>query len=417
MTVGSGPRTNVLRSDPTISRRHLVIEPRDEGVILRDLGSTNGSFVQGARFHELTLGFGTEVTIGQTVLKYVPQEESLELQPSDEETYGSLAGRDPKAAQAVSPAGRRRDERRHRAHRGRDGHRQGAVRRGDPPAQRPARPARSRRLRLPAPSPRSSSNRRRCSRHLRGAFTSAVSDRPGAFEEADGGTLFLDEIGGARAEVQPGAPARARPGAPVPATRGRHELRCRSRCASSPRRTAYLRAEDRREALPRRPLLPPRRRAHARSAAARATRRRSRCSSATACARPVLGAAATSDHRARSSSASSTTRGQGNVRELRNVIERACALTHGPKLEIDEAFDEKTTGGITTSTSTSTCRSRKPRRRSSTTSSASTSTAQLKRHPRATSRPPRAPPRSTAKHFRELLRKYGLRESSEMVSF
>ncbi len=30
--------------------------------------------------------------------------------------------------------------------------------------------------------------------HVRGAFTGAVSDRPGRFEQADGGTLFLDEI-------------------------------------------------------------------------------------------------------------------------------------------------------------------------------------------------------------------------------
>jgi two-component system, NtrC family, nitrogen regulation response regulator NtrX len=30
--------------------------------------------------------------------------------------------------------------------------------------------------------------------HMRGAFTGAVGDRPGRFEQADGGTLFLDEI-------------------------------------------------------------------------------------------------------------------------------------------------------------------------------------------------------------------------------
>src|SRR5207253_10155159 len=30
--------------------------------------------------------------------------------------------------------------------------------------------------------------------HRRGAFTTAMSDKPGLFEEANGGTLFLDEI-------------------------------------------------------------------------------------------------------------------------------------------------------------------------------------------------------------------------------
>ena len=38
--------------------------------------------------------------------------------------------------------------------------------------------------------------------HARGAFTSAVKDRPGLVEEADGGTLFLDEIGEMSLEVQ-----------------------------------------------------------------------------------------------------------------------------------------------------------------------------------------------------------------------
>jgi DNA-binding NtrC family response regulator len=38
--------------------------------------------------------------------------------------------------------------------------------------------------------------------HVRGAFTGAVEDRPGYFEQADGGTLFLDEIGELAADLQ-----------------------------------------------------------------------------------------------------------------------------------------------------------------------------------------------------------------------
>lgn len=38
--------------------------------------------------------------------------------------------------------------------------------------------------------------------HIKGSFTGALTDKTGAFEEADGGTLFLDEIGNLSYEVQ-----------------------------------------------------------------------------------------------------------------------------------------------------------------------------------------------------------------------
>jgi DNA-binding NtrC family response regulator len=39
--------------------------------------------------------------------------------------------------------------------------------------------------------------------HVKGAFTGATADRPGAFEATDGGTLFLDEIGELPLDLQP----------------------------------------------------------------------------------------------------------------------------------------------------------------------------------------------------------------------
>lgn len=38
--------------------------------------------------------------------------------------------------------------------------------------------------------------------HKKGAFTGAIADRPGVFQQADGGTLFLDEFGELSPDVQ-----------------------------------------------------------------------------------------------------------------------------------------------------------------------------------------------------------------------
>ena len=49
---------------------------------MRDLGSTNGSFIQGSRFKEITVGFGAEIKLGRTVIKFLPEEEAVEPEPS-----------------------------------------------------------------------------------------------------------------------------------------------------------------------------------------------------------------------------------------------------------------------------------------------------------------------------------------------
>jgi DNA-binding NtrC family response regulator len=403
MTVGSGPGNDILLSDPTISRKHLVIEPRTEGVIARDLGSTNGSFVQGARFQELTLGFGTEVTIGQTVLKYVPSEEALELLPADEETYGSLAGRDPKLRKLFRLLADVASSDATVLIEGETGtgkelfaeeiHRHSARRAGpfivfDCGA-------------VPKELIESA-----LFGHLRGAFTGAVTDRPGAFEEADGGTLFLDEIGELAPEVQP-ALLRALDKRAVRPVGGTNYTQVSVRVVAATNRNlrAEIAAKRFREdlyyrlAVVRMHVPPLRERPDDIPLLVEHFSRQFSGGRKLDVSKEALERLRHHDW-------------PGNVRELRNVIERACALTHGDVLEIDEAFDEKVASGAVAGAVNIDLPFKEAKAQIIDNFEREYIRAQLKRHEGNLSAAARSA-EVDRKHFRELLRKHGLRESSE----
>lgn len=59
---------DVILSDPEVSRRHALLRELPSGPAIEDMGSTNGTFVNGVRIEELTeLREGDEVRIGDTV--------------------------------------------------------------------------------------------------------------------------------------------------------------------------------------------------------------------------------------------------------------------------------------------------------------------------------------------------------------
>src|SRR5689334_19143082 len=53
--VGTSPVTCLKLTDPAVSRRHLALEVSEHGLRLTDLGSTNGTFVNGVRVSEAYL--------------------------------------------------------------------------------------------------------------------------------------------------------------------------------------------------------------------------------------------------------------------------------------------------------------------------------------------------------------------------
>ncbi len=71
ITVGRGRGVDLqLSTDGQLSRAHAVFERRDDGVYLVDLGSLNGSFVNGERVKERRLFGGEVVRLGETQLRY-----------------------------------------------------------------------------------------------------------------------------------------------------------------------------------------------------------------------------------------------------------------------------------------------------------------------------------------------------------
>jgi hypothetical protein len=72
LTIGRGGQNDVaLEDDEFASARHARFEPRRDGVWLQDRGSTNGTFVNGARIDRpRRLTPGDVVRVGETDLRY-----------------------------------------------------------------------------------------------------------------------------------------------------------------------------------------------------------------------------------------------------------------------------------------------------------------------------------------------------------
>ncbi len=70
VTIGRLPSCDVVLTDPGASRQHARIEARADAYVLIDLGSTNGTIVNGEPASERELAGGDRITIGSSVLEF-----------------------------------------------------------------------------------------------------------------------------------------------------------------------------------------------------------------------------------------------------------------------------------------------------------------------------------------------------------
>src|SRR5262245_3793223 len=66
--LGRGDRTDIRISDDGVSREHAAIVREGGSLVLQDLGSTNGTFCNGARVPRQELADGDKIAIGSSTI-------------------------------------------------------------------------------------------------------------------------------------------------------------------------------------------------------------------------------------------------------------------------------------------------------------------------------------------------------------
>jgi two-component system response regulator GlrR len=199
VVIGSHPSADLVLRDPAVSRFHCEITGGDRPAI-RDLGSRNGTLLNGVAVAQAPLADGAVLTLGGTRLRFQVLSEAPRIALSERDRFGRMVGRSAamRAVFALCEQAANSDstvliegetgtgkeataEAIHRESTRRDGPfivvDCGAI----PPQLLESE----------------------LFGHERGAFTGAVTARRGAFQAAHGGTIFLDEIGELALDLQP----------------------------------------------------------------------------------------------------------------------------------------------------------------------------------------------------------------------
>jgi DNA-binding NtrC family response regulator len=200
LRVGSKDGNSLRLQNETVSRYHFEIEPTPLGFLLRDLGSTNGTFVDGYRVRELYLPKRATIKAGEVTLAFEALGEEVPIALSREDRFGDVLGRSPAMRELFGMLERVAQKDLTILLEGESGTGKErlaeAIHLTSPRAQK-------RFVVFDCAAVPASLMESELLGHERGAFTGADQKRIGRFEEAHGGTLFIDEIGELPLELQP----------------------------------------------------------------------------------------------------------------------------------------------------------------------------------------------------------------------
>lgn len=198
--IGSGPTADLRLSDTTVSREHVRLIIRENGVHVRDPGSTNGTWIGNLGVSDIVIGAVTILRLGATTIRVHVEAAPLDVHISERTSFGGAIGVSavmrhvfalletaaPTDATVLleGESGVGKEVLAQALH--------AASARADQPfvvVDCGALPPNLIESELFG--------------HTRGSFTGADRDRVGAFQRAHGGTLFLDELGELPLDLQP----------------------------------------------------------------------------------------------------------------------------------------------------------------------------------------------------------------------
>jgi DNA-binding NtrC family response regulator len=200
VTGGRSIICDLVLADKAVSGTHFEVAARDDGYRLRDLNSRNGIYCQELRIREVYLRPGTTFRIGHTQIQFQPLQDIVEIELSKKDRFDSVIGSSPAMREIFAQLEKVSPSDLTCLITGETGTGKEMVARGihnmSPRKKKPF-------VVLDCGSIPKELIESTLFGHEKGSFTGAIGQHVGCFEQAQGGTIFLDEIGELDISLQP----------------------------------------------------------------------------------------------------------------------------------------------------------------------------------------------------------------------
>ncbi|MCX5748395.1 MAG: sigma 54-interacting transcriptional regulator [Proteobacteria bacterium] len=199
--VGTHVDNDVVLTDATVSRYHLEIRVRRDGIEIRDLDTTNGTKHGGVKIGQVVLTGAARLRLGKTTeVDVEPVDNAIELAEWSGDRYGDVLGATPPMRRLFALLARAAPTEATILLQGETGTGKEAIAEA---VHQTSRRAKGPFIVVDCGSIPHELIASELFGHAKGSFTGAASDKQGLIEAANRGTLFLDEIGELALDLQP----------------------------------------------------------------------------------------------------------------------------------------------------------------------------------------------------------------------